>query len=56
MDEEALLALGDSASLDAVVSNMAIMDMESIEPMAAASSRLLKPGSRRCIPRSIPAM
>ena len=46
IDEEALLALGDPASFDAVVSNMAIMDMESIEPMAAASSRLLKPGGR----------
>jgi len=46
MDEEALLALGDLASFDVVVSNMAIMDMESIEPMAAASSRLLKPGGR----------
>jgi ubiquinone/menaquinone biosynthesis C-methylase UbiE len=45
-DEEALLALGDPASFNAVVSNMAIMDMESIEPMAAASSRLLKPGGR----------
>jgi ubiquinone/menaquinone biosynthesis C-methylase UbiE len=45
-DEQALLALGDLASFDAVVSNMAIMDMESIEPMAAASSRLLKPGGR----------
>ena len=60
MDEEALLALGDPASFDAVVTNMAIMDMESIEPMVAASSRLLKPGggssSRRCIPRSTPAM
>jgi ubiquinone/menaquinone biosynthesis C-methylase UbiE len=46
MDEEALLALGDPASFDAVINNMAIMDMESIEPMAAASSRLLKPGGR----------
>jgi ubiquinone/menaquinone biosynthesis C-methylase UbiE len=46
MDAEALLALGDPASFDAVVSNMAIMDMESVEPMAVASSRLLKPGGR----------
>ena len=45
-NEEALLALGPPASFDAVVSNMAIMDMESIEPMAAASSRLLKPAGR----------
>ena len=46
MDEEALLALGEPTSFDAVVSNMAIMDMEAIEPMAAASSRLLKPTGR----------
>ena len=45
-NEEALLALGEPASFDAIVSNMAIMDMESIEPMAAASSQLLKPGGR----------
>ena len=43
---EALLALGGARSFDAVVSNMAIMDMESIEPMAAASAKLLKPGGR----------
>ncbi len=46
MDEEAVLALGEPASFDAVVSNMAIMDMESIEPMVAASSRLLKATGR----------
>jgi ubiquinone/menaquinone biosynthesis C-methylase UbiE len=46
MDEDALLALGEPMSFDAVVSNMAIMDMESIEPMVAASSRLLKPAGR----------
>jgi SAM-dependent methyltransferase len=45
-DEAALLALGAPESFDAIVSNMAIMDMESIEPMAAASSRLLKPAGR----------
>jgi ubiquinone/menaquinone biosynthesis C-methylase UbiE len=43
---EALLALGEARSFDAVVSNMAIMDMESIEPMAEAAARLLKPGGR----------
>jgi ubiquinone/menaquinone biosynthesis C-methylase UbiE len=43
---EELLALGDPGSFDAVVSNMAIMDMESIEPMVAASSELLKPAGR----------
>jgi len=46
MDEGALLELGEPMSFDAVVSNMAIMDMESIEPMVAASSRLLKPSGR----------
>ena len=46
MAEGALLALGEPGSFDAVVSNMAIMDMESIEPMVAASSRLLTPAGR----------
>ena len=45
-DEEALLSLGESASFDAVVSNMAIMDMQTIEPMVAAVSGLLKPAGR----------
>ncbi len=44
--EEELLALGDPRSFDAVVSNMAIMDMESIEPMVATVSHLLKPTGR----------
>jgi ubiquinone/menaquinone biosynthesis C-methylase UbiE len=46
MDEAAILALGEPGSFDAVVCNMAIMDMESIEPMVAASSRLLTPAGR----------
>lgn len=45
-DEAALLALGEPSSFDAVVSNMAIMDMESIGPMVAASSRLLRGDGR----------
>jgi ubiquinone/menaquinone biosynthesis C-methylase UbiE len=45
-DEVELLALGDPGSFDGVVSNMAIMDMESIEPMIRAASRLLKPAGR----------
>jgi SAM-dependent methyltransferase len=45
-DEAALLALGERGSFDGVVSNMAIMDMESIEPMAAAVPQLLRPGGR----------
>jgi SAM-dependent methyltransferase len=44
--EDQLLALGQPGSFDAVVSNMAIMDMESIEPMAAASARLLNATGR----------
>jgi ubiquinone/menaquinone biosynthesis C-methylase UbiE len=44
--EQELLKLGDEESFDAVVSNMAVMDMESIEPMVAAASRLLRPGGR----------
>ena len=45
-DEGELLTLGERASFDGVVSNMAIMDMQSIEPMVAAASRLLKPAGR----------
>jgi ubiquinone/menaquinone biosynthesis C-methylase UbiE len=45
-DEEALLSLGESASFDAVVNNMAIMDMQTIEPMIGAASRLLRPFGR----------
>lgn len=40
-DEMQLIALGEPGSFDVVVSNMAIMDMESIEPMISASARLL---------------
>jgi ubiquinone/menaquinone biosynthesis C-methylase UbiE len=45
-DEQTLLKLGEQASFDAVVSNMAVMDMESIEPMVSAASILLKRGGR----------
>jgi SAM-dependent methyltransferase len=44
--EEELFALGEPGSFDAVVSNMAIMDMESIEPMVAASAHLLNASGR----------
>ena len=44
--EDELLALGERGLFDGVVSNMAIMDMETIEPMAAAASHLLKPAGR----------
>jgi 2-polyprenyl-3-methyl-5-hydroxy-6-metoxy-1,4-benzoquinol methylase len=45
-DEAQLVALGDPGSFDVVVSNMAIMDMGSIEPMASASARLLRAAGR----------
>jgi ubiquinone/menaquinone biosynthesis C-methylase UbiE len=45
-DEEALLGLGEPESFDAVLCNMAIMDMADIEPMVAASSRLLSAEGR----------
>ena len=45
-NEEALLSLGEPGSFDAVVSNMAIMDMQSIEPMVASASLLLRPAGR----------
>jgi SAM-dependent methyltransferase len=44
--QEELLALGEPGTFDAIVSNMAIMDMPSIEPMAAAAATLLKPTGR----------
>jgi len=45
-DEAAVLSLGDPESFDAVVCNMAIMDMLEIEPMVAASTRLLRSAGR----------
>ena len=45
-DEAALLALGEPESFDAVVCNMAIMDMLELEPMVAVSARLLGNGGR----------
>jgi ubiquinone/menaquinone biosynthesis C-methylase UbiE len=45
-DEATLLSLGEPESFDAVVCNMAVMDMLEIEPMVAASARLLRRGGR----------
>jgi ubiquinone/menaquinone biosynthesis C-methylase UbiE len=45
-DAKALTSLGEPGSFDAVICNMAIMDMESIEPMVTAAAVLLKPGAR----------
>jgi SAM-dependent methyltransferase len=54
-DEQALLALGAEGSFDVVVSNRAIMDMETIEPMASSASRLLRPDGRFVFSTSHPA-
>jgi 2-polyprenyl-3-methyl-5-hydroxy-6-metoxy-1,4-benzoquinol methylase len=45
-DGQELLSLGEPGSFDVVICNMAIMDKESIEPMAAAASRLLRQSGR----------
>ncbi len=44
-DEEQLLTLGEGR-FDAVVCNMAFMDMATIDPLMRAARRLLKPGGR----------
>ena len=43
--EEALVALGEG-QFDAVVSNMALMDMAEVEPLMRVATRLLRPGGR----------
>jgi 2-polyprenyl-3-methyl-5-hydroxy-6-metoxy-1,4-benzoquinol methylase len=54
-DEEAMLALGEPGSFDAVVSNMAIMDMIDIAPMARAVHALVRPGGRLVVSTLHPA-
>lgn len=44
-DEDALVALG-AGSFDAVIANMALMDISAITPLYRAVARLLKPGGR----------
>jgi SAM-dependent methyltransferase len=44
-NEAQMLALG-ACRFDAAISNMAIMDMTTIEPLMSAVSKLLKPGGR----------
>jgi 2-polyprenyl-3-methyl-5-hydroxy-6-metoxy-1,4-benzoquinol methylase len=44
-DEEALLKLG-VGSFDAILCNMALMDMAEIRPLMRAAAQLLKPGGR----------
>lgn len=45
-NEKELLALGEAGEFDAIVCNMAIMDMSEIGPMVAAGAVLLRPGGR----------
>jgi 2-polyprenyl-3-methyl-5-hydroxy-6-metoxy-1,4-benzoquinol methylase len=45
-DDDALRSVGPPSSFDAIVSNMAIMDMRDIEPMARATIELVRPGGR----------
>lgn len=45
-DEEELVALGDGEQFDAVVSNMALMDIPDIDPLFRAVARVLRPGGR----------
>jgi 2-polyprenyl-3-methyl-5-hydroxy-6-metoxy-1,4-benzoquinol methylase len=54
-DQEALRALGSDGPFDAAVCNMAIMDMREIEPMAAATATLLRPGGRFVVSTTHPA-
>jgi 2-polyprenyl-3-methyl-5-hydroxy-6-metoxy-1,4-benzoquinol methylase len=46
MDEDALRAIGPPSSFDAIVCNMAIMDMLDIKPLAKAAIELVRPGGR----------
>lgn len=54
-DEAAMLALGEAGSFDAAVSNMAIMDMIDIEPMARAVHTLVRAGGRFVVSTLHPA-
>jgi 2-polyprenyl-3-methyl-5-hydroxy-6-metoxy-1,4-benzoquinol methylase len=53
-DESALAAV-PGAPFDAVVSNMALMDIERLEPLAAGLQRLLRPGGRFVFSTTHPA-
>jgi len=54
-DERALAALGSPGSFDAIVCNMAIMDMREIDPMASAAAGLVGPGGRFVFSTTHPA-
>ena len=50
-----VLALGTPGSFDAAVSNMAVMDMSTLAPMAEAVATLVKPGGRFVVSTLHPA-
>jgi SAM-dependent methyltransferase len=54
-DDDALRSLGPPSPFDAIVSNMAIMDMRDIEPMARATIELVRPGGRFVVSAVHPA-
>jgi 2-polyprenyl-3-methyl-5-hydroxy-6-metoxy-1,4-benzoquinol methylase len=54
-DESALLSLGEPGSFDAIVCNMALMDMQQIEPVARAAWTLLRPEGRLVVSTAHPA-
>jgi 2-polyprenyl-3-methyl-5-hydroxy-6-metoxy-1,4-benzoquinol methylase len=54
-DEDALRAIGPPSSFDAIVSNMAIMDMLDIQPLAKAAIELVRPGGRFVVSALHPA-
>jgi SAM-dependent methyltransferase len=54
-DEAAILALGELGPFDAAVTNMAVMDMREIGPMARSVHALLGPGGRFVISTLHPA-
>jgi ubiquinone/menaquinone biosynthesis C-methylase UbiE len=54
-NDDALRSVGPPSSFDAIVSNMAIMDMRDIEPMARATIELVRPGGRFVVSAVHPA-
>jgi SAM-dependent methyltransferase len=54
-DEAQLTSLGEPGSFDAVVCNMALMDMAEIDPLASAAVQLLVPGGRLVFSTAHPA-
>jgi 2-polyprenyl-3-methyl-5-hydroxy-6-metoxy-1,4-benzoquinol methylase len=54
-DEDVLRSLGAPSSFDAIVSNMAIMDMRDIQPLARATIEFVHPGGRFVVSTLHPA-